>query len=198
MLGLLATVLAYLLGSIPFGYLIVRWRKGIDVRTTGSKSIGATNVMRNLGITGFIATFILDASKGFVSVMLALILTGNDPRWIAAAGLAAISGHIFPIWLDFRGGKGVSTSVGVFFALAPVAMGLCLVIFAVLVTLWRYISVASIASTAAFPALAYLLSRPPFAIILGAVTAAALIVATHRANLSRLFNGTENKFGWKP
>ena len=128
MVGLSATVLAYLLGSIPFGYLIVRWRKGIDVRTTGSKSIGATNVMRNLGITGFIATFILDASKGFVSVMLALILTGNDPRWIAAAGLAAISGHIFPIWLDFRGGKGVSTSVGVFFALAPVAMSKATVI----------------------------------------------------------------------
>ena len=129
---------------------------------------------------------------------MASILTGNDPRWTAAAGVASISGHIFPIWLEFRGGKGVSTSVGVFFALAPVAMGLCLVIFAVLVTLWRYISVASIASTASFPALAYLLSRPPFAIILGAVTAAVLIVAKHRSNLSRLFNGTENKFAWKP
>src|SRR5215472_1199336 len=96
--GVLATTLAYLLGSIPFGYLIVRWRKGIDVRTTGSGATGATNVMRNLGIAGFVATLGLDAGKGFISVSLASQLTGNDPKWVGAAAVAAIAGHIFPLW----------------------------------------------------------------------------------------------------
>ena len=155
----------------------------------------ASRLLRWLSVALVVLVGVLGASDD----VLALQVFSNDlAGWTAAAGVASISGHIFPIWLEFRGGKGVSTSVGVFFALAPVAMGLCLVIFAVLVTLWRYISVASIASTASFPALAYLLSRPPFAIILGAVTAAVLIVAKHRSNLSRLFNGTENKFAWKP
>jgi glycerol-3-phosphate acyltransferase PlsY len=197
MFGPAATVLGYLLGSIPIGYLIVRWRKGIDVRTTGSKSIGATNVMRNLGLRGFIATSILDASKGFIVVLLASTLTGNDPRWTAAAGLAAILGHIFPVWLEFRGGKGVATSVGVFFALAPVAMGCCLLIFVAVVALWGYISVASIASIAAFPVLAYLLNRPPSATLLAALTAAGLVIAKHHSNLDRLFDGTESRFAWK-
>ena len=197
MFGPVAMVLGYLLGSIPIGYLIVRWRKGIDVRTTGSKSIGATNVMRNLGLRGFIATSILDASKGFIVVLLASTLTGNDPRWTAAAGLAAILGHIFPVWLEFRGGKGVATSVGVFFALAPVAMGCCLLIFVAVVALWGYISVASIASIAAFPVLAYLLNRPPSATLLAALTAAGLVIAKHHSNLDRLFDGTESRFAWK-
>ena len=129
MIGLLATATAYLLGSIPFGYLIVRWQRGIDVRETGSRSVGATNVMRNLGISGFIATFVLDCGKGSAAVMLASRLTGNDPRWVAAAAVAAVAGHVFPIWLGFRGGKGVATGVGVFAILAPVPMALVLVFF---------------------------------------------------------------------
>src|SRR5437667_12616386 len=105
MTGPLTALIAYLLGSIPFGYLLVRWRRGIDVRETGSRSIGATNVMRNLGAPGFLATFALDFGKGAVSVLLASKLTADDPRWIAAAAVAAVLGHIAPLWLRFRGGK---------------------------------------------------------------------------------------------
>ena len=197
MLGPLTTLIAYLLGSIPFGYLIVRWQKGIDVRETGSRSIGATNVMRNLGLPGFLATFILDFGKGIAAVEIASKLTGHDPRWVAAAAVAAILGHIAPVWLKFRGGKGVATGVGVFIALAPVPMGVALVIFAVLVAIWRYVSLGSIISTAAFPALVYFLDRPPFPIVLGAAGAAALIIAKHHANIRRLLNGTESKVGKK-
>jgi len=197
MTGPLTTLAAYLLGSIPFGYLIVRWKKGIDVRQRGSHSTGATNVMRNLGFAGFLATFILDFGKGVTAVMLASRLTASDPRWIAAAAVAAVAGHIAPVWLGFRGGKGVATGVGVFIALAPVPMGLTLVIFGVLVAVWRYISLGSIAATAAFPALVYLLNHPPRPILLGAAGAAALIIAKHHANIRRLLAGTEGKVGKK-
>jgi glycerol-3-phosphate acyltransferase PlsY len=197
MAGPLTTLAAYLLGSLPFGYLIVRWKKGIDVRETGSRSTGATNVMRNLGFAGFLATFILDFGKGLAAVMLASRLTAGDQRWIAAAAVAAVAGHIAPVWLKFRGGKGVATGVGVFIALAPVPMALALVIFGVLVAIWRYISLGSIVATASFPALVYLLNHPSHPIVLGAAGAAALIIAKHHANIRRLLAGTEHQVGKK-
>jgi glycerol-3-phosphate acyltransferase PlsY len=197
MSGPLTTLIAYLLGSIPFGYIIVRWQRGIDVRQTGSRSIGATNVMRNLGIAGFIATFVFDCGKGLAAVMLASRLTGNDPRWVAAAAVAAVAGHVFPIWLGFRGGKGVATGVGVFVALAPVPMGLVLLVFAVVVAIWRFISLGSIIATASFPVFVYLVNKPPAPIVIGAAFAAALIIVSHRANIRRLLSGTENKLGKK-
>jgi len=197
MTGPLTTLIAYVLGSIPFGYLIVRWTKGIDVRETGSRSIGATNVMRNLGVAGFVATFVLDFGKGATAVVLASRLTGHDPRWAAAAAVAAILGHVAPVWLRFRGGKGVATGVGVFIALAPVPIGLALLLFVVLVAIWRYISLGSIIAAAAFPALLYLLNHPPAPIVVGATAAAALIIAKHHANIRRLRNGTESKVGKK-
>jgi len=196
--GPLTSLIAYLLGSIPFGYLIVRWQKGIDVRQTGSRSIGATNVMRTLGIAGFIATFVLDCGKGLASVMLASRLTGDDPRWVAAAAVAAVAGHVCPVWLGFRGGKGVATGVGVFIALAPVPMGLVLLFFAVLVAIWRIISLGSIIATASFPVLVYLVNNPPTPIVIGAACAAALIIGSHHANIRRLLAGRENKLGQKP
>jgi acyl phosphate:glycerol-3-phosphate acyltransferase len=197
MSGPLTTLLAYLLGSIPFGYLIVRWQRGIDVRQTGSRSIGATNVMRNLGISGFIATFVLDCGKGLAAVMLASRLTENDARWVAAAAVAAVAGHVFPIWLGFRGGKGVATGVGVFAVLAPIPMALVLVFFALLVAIWRLISLGSIVATASFPILVYLVNKPPTPIVIGAAGAAALIIVSHRANIRRLLTGTEKKLGRK-
>jgi len=201
MTGPLTTLAAYLLGSIPFGYLIVRWKRGIDVRETGSRSIGATNVMRNLGVPGFLATFVLDFGKGALTVLLASKLTAtqghDDPRWIAAAAVAAVLGHIAPVWLRFRGGKGVATGVGVFLALAPVPMGLGIAIFAALVAVWRYISLGSIVATAAFPLLVYFLDHPPLPIVLGATGASALIIAQHHSNIRRLLGGTESKVGKK-
>lgn len=198
MSGPLTTLIAYLLGSIPFGYLIVRWQRGIDIRQTGSRSTGATNVMRNLGIPGFIATFVLDCGKGLAAVMLASRLTGNDARWVAAAAVSAVAGHVFPVWLGFRGGKGVATGVGVFAALAPIPMALVLVFFAMLVAIWRFISLGSIVATASFPVLVYLVNKPPTPIVIGAAGAAALIIVSHRANIRRLLTGTEKKLGRKP
>ena len=197
MLGPLTILIAYLLGSIPVGYLIVQWQKGIDVRQTGSGSIGATNVMRNLGIAGFAATFILDAGKGIGAVLLASRMTGGDARWVAAASVTAILGHCFPIWLKFQGGKGVATGVGVFIALAPIPVALVLVIFAVVVGTWRYVSLGSIVATTAFPVLVYCLRHPPWPIVLGAAGGAALIIAKHHTNIRRLLNGTENRIGKK-
>jgi len=206
MIGALTPLFAYLLGSIPFGYLIVRWQKGVDVRSTGSGSTGATNVMRNLGIIGFVATFILDLGKGILAVLLASHLTSTDPRWIpltgnprwiACASIAAILGHCFPIWLKFHGGKGVATGVGVFIALAPVQVALVLLIFAICVAIWRYISLGSIVATAAFPVLLYFMKHPPLPIVLGAAGGALIIISMHHANIGRLLAGTENKVGKK-
>jgi len=195
MAGAAATLAGYLLGSMPFGYVIVRCAKGIDVRATGSGATGATNVMRNLGVPGFVATFVLDLGKGVAAVMLAARLTGNDPRWVAAAGVAAVAGHIWPVWLGFRGGKGVATGVGVFAALAPVPLGLVLAVFVLLVALFRYISLGSVVATAAFPLLYSALDHPPRALLLGAMGCALLIVGRHHANIQRLLRGTESKVG---
>jgi glycerol-3-phosphate acyltransferase PlsY len=197
MLGLLSTLIAYLLGSAPFGYLIVRWQKGIDVRTTGSGSIGATNVMRSLGPVGFAATFVLDVGKGLGAVLLAAKIARNDPVWIAVAATVAILGHCFPIWLRFRGGKGVATGVGVFVALAPLQLVLVLIIFAVVVAIWRYVSLGSTIAAAAFPILVYFLKQPPLPIVVGATVGAAIIIAQHHSNLCRLLKGTENRLGKK-
>ena len=195
MIGAVTPLFAYLLGSIPFGYLIVRWQKGVDVRGTGSGSTGATNVMRNLGIIGFVTTFILDVGKGYVAVLLASRLTSGEPRWIALSSVAAIMGHCFPVWLKFRGGKGVATGVGVFLALAPLQVALALIIFAIVAAIWRYISLGSIVATAAFPLLVYFMKHPPLPIVLGAAGGALLIIAMHHANIRRLLSGTESKVG---
>jgi len=193
--GLLSVLIAYILGSIPFGFLIVRWQKGIDVRKTGSGSIGATNVMRTLGVIGFLATFVLDVGKGVAAVLLAGKMTAHDPRWVAVAAVAAILGHCFPVWLSFHGGKGVATGVGVFLALAPVQVGLVLIIFAVVVAVWRYVSLGSIIATGAFPALVHFMKHAPLPIVLGAAGGAAIIIARHHENIRRLLKGTENRLG---
>lgn len=197
MLGALTALIAYLLGSIPFGYLIVQWQKGIDVRTTGSRSIGATNVMRNLGLTGFVATFLLDFGKGIAAVLLAARLTANDPRWVATAAFAAIFGHCFPVWLKFRGGKGVATGVGVFIQLAPLSVGVAVAIFAIVVAIGRYVSLGSILATAALPVLIHALDHRPWPLVVGAACAAVLVIGRHGANIRRLLSGTENQLGKK-
>ena len=195
--GPMTPLLAYLLGSIPFGYLIVQWQKGIDVRSTGSGGTGATNVMRNLGIAGFVVTFVLDVGKGILAVTLAVWLTSGNPKWVALSSVAAVVGHCFPAWLKFRGGKGVATGVGVFLGLAPLQVALVLVIFAVVVAVWRYVSLGSIIATAALPVLIYLMKHPPLPIVLGTAGAALIIIAMHHANIGRLIRGTENKVGRK-
>ncbi len=197
MTGLFSTIVAYLLGSIPFGYVLVRVQKGIDVRTTGSGSTGATNVMRSLGAAGFAATFVLDLLKGFAAVVLAQRWNSGDPNWTAAAAVAAVVGHCFPVWLKFRGGKGVATGLGVFLALAPKEAGIALAIFVLLVALFRYVSLGSVVAAGVFPILVYTLGHPPLPLTLGATASAAVVIGRHHSNIARLLKGTESKVGGK-
>ena len=197
MSGPLSALIAYLLGSIPVGYLIVRWMRGLDVRTTGSGSIGATNVMRSLGVAGFVVTFVLDVGKGTAAVLIASKLTAYDSPWVAVAAIVGILGHCYPVWLKFKGGKGVATGVGVFLALSPIPVGLVLGIFAVVLALSRYVSLSSILATAAFPVLVYFIDHPPWPLLVGAAGGATIVIARHHANIGRLFKGTENRVGRK-
>ena len=194
-LGLASTILAYLLGSIPFGYLLVRWKKGMDIRVTGSGATGATNVMRTLGSAGFAATFLLDALKGAGAILLARHLTEADPAWIGAAAVAVILGHCFPVWLKFRGGKGVATAVGAFLTINPLATALALALFGVVVALWRFVSLGSIVAAVAFPLFLYFLTRPPLPILLGALGGMVIILIRHLGNMGRLLAGNENRMG---
>jgi acyl phosphate:glycerol-3-phosphate acyltransferase len=194
---------AYLLGSIPSGYLIVRARGGGDVRETGSGGTGATNVTRRAGRGAGLLTLLLDATKGAAAVLLARWLLTPDfgvNWWVAASALAAVVGHVFPVWLKFRGGKGVAPSLGVFLALAPAAVPFALAAFALVVWRTRYVSLGSIAAAALMPLLIFVLdSRLPPAGRQGleraaaAAAGAALIIFAHRENIRRLLRGTENK-----
>lgn len=206
----LVAVLAYLLGSIPFGLILTRMFLGTDVRKIGSGNIGATNVLRAGSKKLGLATLVLDAAKGYAAVIIAYRLVtsqvaalyfGNVPAYYIAVGLAAVFamlGHIFPIWLGFRGGKGVATGVGVFLALIPKAVLIVLAVFAVIFVLFRYVSLASIIATAAFPVVAYaFMAREDRLLMPFIITAAVLIIAKHHQNIRRLLSGTENRLELK-
>lgn len=196
---LLVIIIAYLIGSIPFGYLIVRGKGGGDIRETGSGGTGATNVSRRAGKAAGVFTLVLDALKGSIAVLLAQILAdGPDVNWtVAAAAIATIVGHIFPIWLGFRGGKGVATGVGVFLMLAPVALLCAGVLFVAIVSLTRYVSLGSITAAATIPLFVWLQAVfvEPVAgltpLLTAAVIGASLILFAHRGNIGRLARGTE-------
>ena len=204
MLPVLIVSAAYLLGSIPFGYLIVRLARSGDVRETGSGGTGATNVTRRAGKGAGILTLVLDAVKGAVAVALARWLLTPDfgvNWWVTAAALAAILGHIFPVWLSFRGGKGVATGLGIFLTLSPLAVVCAALLFVVIVWATRYVSLGSIIAAAALPLCIWMLSlRTEAAVIEShaplmtvAILGSAFIIFMHRANIGRLLRGTENK-----
>ena len=191
MTRIIVVVIAYLLGSIPFGYLIVRRRIGADIRQTGSGGTGATNVSRRAGKTAGILTLLLDAAKGCVAVVIAQVVSGDD--WmVAAAAIAALVGHIFPVWLGFRGGKGVATAVGIFAVLAPIALLCAGVIFLAIVVTTRYVSLGSIIAAVLVPVFVWFQSglQP---VLTAAIVAAALIVLAHRGNIKRLASRTESQ-----
>jgi acyl phosphate:glycerol-3-phosphate acyltransferase len=200
-------LLAYLLGAIPFGYLLVKYvfTSGEDVRRVGSGGIGATNVTRRAGKAAGLLTYLLDVAKGVGAVMIVERVAEENYFWIGAAALAAMLGHIFPVFLRFRGGKGVATGVGVFLPLAPYAVLTALLVWAAIVYFTRYVSLGSIAATASLPLFillyyGWLLPASPqhehlTPLVLVAVIAAALVVAKHHENISRLLQGTENKIG---
>lgn len=191
----LAVVLvAYLLGSIPFGYLLVRWKTGGDVRAAGSGNIGATNVLRTTGRLAGVATLLLDIAKGYLAVWIARQWTDDSPLWVSLAVLAVMAGHAFSIFLGFKGGKAVASFVGAFLCLAPFAVAMEAVVFVGVVAWTRYISLGSIIGAATFPLAIWLLAKPPIPIFLAAIVASAFVIYKHSSNIERLRQGRENAF----
>jgi acyl phosphate:glycerol-3-phosphate acyltransferase len=207
-LYLIVVVIAYLLGSIPFGYLLVRLFRGEDIRLTGSGNIGATNVARS-GAKGLGAiTLLLDIAKGLLAVGVAWELGRSSynacesglacvPIWhlMAIAALFAVAGHVFPVWLKFKGGKGVATALGVFVLLFPKAVLVSLAIFIIVLLLTRYVSLGSILAALAFPIAAYFFYHPDWISVVPVAAASGLVILKHHQNIRRLVAGNENRFG---
>ena len=196
---LLTAAFSYLLGSIPFGYLLVRIFTGDDVRASGSGNIGATNVARKSPGLG-LATLIFDAAKGFAAVVLARTVFDRPDRHLlmSVAAMFAVVGHLYPVWLKFRGGKGVATSLGAFMLLTPKSIVCMLLLFVILAAAFRYVSLGSVTAAAAFPLLAWAIGEyqsPPELLIIAIVS--VLIIWKHRRNISRLIAGTEPRLGEK-
>lgn len=196
MRGLFSAVIAYLLGGIPFGFLLVKLTKGADVRESGSGNIGATNVLRTSGPAVGVATLLLDIAKGYVAVWLAAVLTGGAPEWTSLAALAVMAGHAYPVLLKFQGGKAVATFIGAFAYLTPLPLAAVLVLFIAVVAITRYVSAGSILAAATFPFGVWMILHPPVQVTAAAFIAGAFIVYRHKSNWGRLRAGTENRFSW--
>jgi glycerol-3-phosphate acyltransferase PlsY len=185
---------AYLLGSISFAVLVVRAKTGRDIRSEGSGNAGATNVLRSYGKKLALLVAFADVAKGAAAVFLMRLVTA-DPRWAAAAGFAAILGHVFPVFYGFRGGKGVATAVGAFLALSPLPLLVCLAVFLAIVAATRYVSLGSVVALALLPPVAGLFFHAPRAVVTAAGLTAILILVKHLPNLKRLARGEERKLG---
>jgi len=190
---LLIFLLLYLIGAIPFGYMLYWLCEKKDIRDVGSGNIGATNITRSLGLMKGLLVLLIDILKGLVAVYLAIRLL-PDARWAGLAGLAAMIGHIFPVYLGFRGGKGVSTWIGSFIILAPMAMLISLIAFLAAVIISRYISLGSMTAALCLPCVLILSGRAG-ALWIPALLAAVLIVFRHRDNIRKIMSKTEHKFG---
>ena len=199
-LTLVAILLAYFLGSIPFGLILAKLFGGADVRKSGSGNIGATNVARVVGPFAGWLTLLFDLAKGAGAVLLAEKLSSGSARWMMIAGIAALVGHCFPVWLKCKGGKGVATAAGVFLVLSPAACLAAVILFLLVVIFSRYVSLGSVSAAAAMPLLVCLLWAPrhrsPLAVTVGALAATLLIIYKHRGNLQRLLEGAEPKFSF--
>jgi len=196
-LGIGSVVIAYLLGSIPFGYIIVRLKTGSDIRASGSGNIGATNVLRTTGRAAGVLTLMLDFAKGFAAVWLASWLTGGEAAWAALAAVAVLLGHGYPVFLGFKGGKAVASTLGAFLFLTPSAIAAVTVVFVVAVAMTRYISLGSILAAGLFPLAVWLIAHPPFPVIYASVFAGVFIVYRHVDNIRRLHEGTERVLSLK-
>jgi glycerol-3-phosphate acyltransferase PlsY len=189
-------IVAYLLGAVPFGLLVAK-SQGVDIREKGSGNIGATNVFRVVGKGWGIFTFVLDALKGFVPAYLFPILGNVDPEFGVLFGFSAIIGHSFPVYLKFRGGKGVATSAGMLLGVAPLAVGVGFVCWVLCMLLSRYVSLSSIVAAIAVAITIWIQGDKPLLVKVALTALAVLVVWLHRANIKRLLNGTESRFGKK-
>jgi glycerol-3-phosphate acyltransferase PlsY len=191
--SVLPILIGYGVGSLPLGYLVANRAKGIDLRRVGSGNVGAANVYRTAGLAAAVIVVLVDVAKGASSVLFAARLTTGaaDP---VAAGVAAIIGHVYPIWLRFHGGKGVATACGVFWMLAPLATAVSATTFVIVVWLTRYVSLGSIVATLALPPLAWVTGKS-IPVVVGAAVASVVIVQRHHANLARLQQGIERRLG---
>jgi glycerol-3-phosphate acyltransferase PlsY len=190
---------AYLVGGIPFGYLLVKLKTGEDVRSKGSGNIGATNVLRTTGRAIAMLTLLLDIGKGFFAVWFAAWLTGNSPEWSSAAALAVMAGHAYPVFLKFHGGKAVASFIGAFLYLTPIPLAATLVLFVLVVAATRHISMGSVAAAGSLPLAVWMIEHPPGVVVLASIAAAVFIIYRHSANISRVRAGNEHvfKFGGK-
>ena len=205
-------VVAYLVGSIPFSFLIVKLVAGKDVREHGSRNVGATNVARTAGKMPGIVALLLDVAKGYSAIAIARWITAQPgwpfdagvlpwqsrEFWIALAGLIAVLAHMFPLWLRFHGGKGVATAAGVFLALDPIVLAATMLVFAIVLLVFRFVSLASIVSAASVPIFfRYLAVGAPFWRIVMSIAIAFAVIAKHHSNIARLAQGMERKMGQK-
>ncbi|MGH9737011.1 MAG: glycerol-3-phosphate 1-O-acyltransferase PlsY [Candidatus Acidiferrales bacterium] len=196
-------IIAYLLGSIPFGVLIAKALGGPDVRSAGSGNIGAANVARTAGPVAGVLTLLCDAGKGYLAVWIAAhwIHGGAGARWMISAAAAAVVGHIFSVWLRFKGGKGVATILGAFIPICAFAVASAALIWILVVGFWRYSSLGSMAAVAALPILVYLFYAPHYAppgyVMYGTILVSLLVLLKHSENLRRLVAGTENRLTFR-
>jgi glycerol-3-phosphate acyltransferase PlsY len=194
MIPLAVLAVAYLVGGIPFGYLLVRVKTGQDVRSMGSGNIGATNVLRTTGRAIAVVTLMLDIAKGFFAVWLAAKLTDHSPLWMSAAALAVMAGHAYPVFLKFHGGKAVASFIGAFLYLTPVPLAAALAVFVIVVAATRQISMGSIVAAGSLPLAVWLISHPPAPMLLAALIAGVFIIYRHQSNIARIRAGAEHVF----
>jgi acyl phosphate:glycerol-3-phosphate acyltransferase len=194
MTAFLVLLAAYLIGGIPFGYLLVKLKRGEDVRDMGSGNIGATNVLRTTGRALGFATLLLDIFKGAFAVWLADRFLNGSVEWMCLAALAVMAGHAYPVFLKFKGGKAVASFVGAFLYLTPLPLAVMLVVFVITVAVTRYISLGSVLAAGFFPLAVLLIEHPPSIVVNSAAIAGIFIVIRHRSNLERIRAGNENVF----
>ena len=190
----ITTVLAYLIGGLPFGYWFVRLSSGKDIRSMGSGNIGATNVHRTAGGKAGVLVLLLDILKGFLAVWFADVITGGNPLALGMSAAAVMLGHCFPVFLHFKGGKAVACFAGAFGYLTPLPVAILLLVFVVVVFLSKYISLGSIVSAVVFPFLFRVMSHPPQPILAASVFASLLVIYRHKGNIDRLWHGKEHPF----
>lgn len=196
----LMPLFAYFLGSIPVGWIVARLFFKTDIRSKGSGNIGATNALRQFGTAVGLIVLLLDMSKGIIAVLLAKSIYGSGAMMVVICGLLAILGHVFPIWLKFKGGKGVATAAGVFIALTPISLLIALLVFIVVVVITRYVSLGSIVAALSLLAVNVIsIFRQPnkdYALLILVVLIVAMIIYKHKENITRLIRGNENKISF--